>query len=554
MEILIVDDDLLCRELYRAELERGGYIVLEACDGLEALDILRNHPVDLITLDLAMPNMGGFEFCDRLWSRDFAYHYHQKRDSHIPILVVTANVSVSNRVKSLRRGISEFLIKGFPPGTLLKRVNQILKPANPFTGLRTLIISDAPETKRILGRYLTDLGLEIQPMTHSSQAVEARLPIAKSVDVIFMDTIHANQGRAFCQSVREEYSRYELPIIALMPQGPKESLLEWFAAGASDFLIVPFSLGELKAKLGTALTMIRSPEFPLPPDATGMNRRTKKVPATTEPVSQEQHQIQTIFHNVGNILNSVVVSCALLRQKTDHSHFWKLKMAHQLLSDHLDDLPDFLGNDPKGMKLIPYMLAVGSRLDHEYALLTHELRDLDTKVQLIQSMVQMKPTSEDYRTTAEICSLEELITPTLQILSSALQRANVSVSVELEQDLLVQVPKNRMIHVLINLIKNAIEAMGEHQAPQMRITGSLQKGKTRLSIQDNGHGLSREQLSHLFEHGYTTKLDGHGIGLAFCQKTIREMGGDIQVESEGIGAGCHFTMLLPSPPGNAAKG
>jgi len=545
LEVLIVDDDPFCRRVYRAELERGGYIVHEAFDGYDALEKLKELSVDLITLDLVMPKMGGFEFCDRLWSRDFASHFHKNTDRRLPILIITASDSIPNRVKSLRGGIADFLTKGFAPGTLLKRVNQILKPANPFAGLRPFILSSEKETHTILGEQLKELGLECSPLPQkfspSFLLSDQGLPL--NIDVVFIDASHCQEGPQVCHQLREMLAREELPIIVMLPQGPTENFLSWFTAGATDFLLVPFSHGELKAKLGTALAMVRSSEFPVSPDAQPLPAPPSIKEQRRE--TQEEQQTNTILHNIGNVLSSVVVSSGLLRQKIDESQLWKLKMAHQLLSEHSQDLPGFFRHDPRGGKLIPYMLAVGERLEHEYQQLTHELRDLDTKLQLIQSMVHLRPAAKALRKAPDYHSLNHLIGAALQILQGELQNASIVVVQHIPGEMEVFVPKNRTIHVFINLIKNALDAMVQASTRILTIECEDEEDVAKIWIRDTGKGFDSETQAHLGKLGYTTKLNGQGIGLDFCKRTLSEMGGSLHLESEGIGMGCTVSLTLP---------
>lgn len=547
MEVLVVDDDKACRLVFRRELERGGYHVLEANDGLEALNILQKHPVDLVTLDLQMPKMGGLELCDRLWSRDFACHFHQNREGYLPILVITASASVKRRVKWLRRGITDYLVKGFEPGTLLKRVNQILKPANLFTGLKAVLVSKAKETIQILTLRLAELGLQAEPITLCEEGITRASELHQDVDVVFIDASHKEFGPETCTTIRTQLAYDELPIIVMIPQGSQNMLLEWFSAGATDFLTVPFSKGELKAKLGTALAMLRSSENPFPMDLEvfpPLQHHLSKEKISPEQMERER-LASTMIHNIGNILTSVVVSSSLLRQNTEESQIWKLNMAHNLLRENQLNLAEFLTTDPKGDKLIQYLLAVGDRLQHEYTQLNHQLRDLDTKIQLMQSMLQMPQTSDGSVAVWENCKVVNLVKPALDILKNTLHRTHVVVRQEIDPDLEIRGPRNKLIHVFINLIKNAIEAMSESPTKELFLSSNSDDETVSIFIRDTGMGLHPDQLDRLFIRGFTTKLNGHGFGLAFCANAVREIHGRIEAQSLGLGHGTLFTIHLP---------
>ena len=80
-------------------------------------------------------------------------------------------------------------------------------------------------------------------------------------------------------------------------------------------------------------------------------------------------------------------------------------------------------------------------------------------------------------------------------------------------------------------------------------------GHLVISVSDNGIGIAQENFTRIFEHGYTTKTDGHGFGLHSGVLAAREMGGSLTVHSDGIGRGATFALELPCEiPGSDAGG
>lgn len=115
-KILIVDDDPNIRELVRLFLQNEGFDLYEACDGVEALDKLAAVKVDLVILDVMMPNMDGWELCRRLrGSYDF------------PLLMLTAKGETSQKIKGFQLGTDDYLVKPFEPLELVARVKALLK-------------------------------------------------------------------------------------------------------------------------------------------------------------------------------------------------------------------------------------------------------------------------------------------------------------------------------------------------------------------------------------------------------------------------------------------
>ncbi|UKS25806.1 response regulator transcription factor [Paenibacillus sp. HWE-109] len=114
--ILIVDDDPYIRELIRVFMQNEGFDVVEASDGAEALKLLETVQVDLVIMDIMMPNMDGWELC-----KELREHYD------LPLLMLTAKGETSQKVKGFELGTDDYLVKPFEPMELAMRVKALLK-------------------------------------------------------------------------------------------------------------------------------------------------------------------------------------------------------------------------------------------------------------------------------------------------------------------------------------------------------------------------------------------------------------------------------------------
>jgi DNA-binding response OmpR family regulator len=114
--ILVVDDEAKIREVVVSYLGHEGYGAIEAASGKEALDIVQKKSVDLVILDLMLPDISGEEVCRRL-----------RQISSVPILMLTAKVAEDDRINGLLMGADDYVIKPFNPREVMARVKVILR-------------------------------------------------------------------------------------------------------------------------------------------------------------------------------------------------------------------------------------------------------------------------------------------------------------------------------------------------------------------------------------------------------------------------------------------
>lgn len=122
--ILVVDDESRMRKLVKDFLVRKGYEVLEAGDGVEALDIFyAEKQIDLLILDVMMPRMDGWELCKEI-----------RKTSRVPIIMLTARGDERDELLGFQLGVDEYISKPFSPKILVARVEAILRRAGGAAG------------------------------------------------------------------------------------------------------------------------------------------------------------------------------------------------------------------------------------------------------------------------------------------------------------------------------------------------------------------------------------------------------------------------------------
>ena len=142
----------------------------------------------------------------------------------------------------------------------------------------------------------------------------------------------------------------------------------------------------------------------------------------------------------------------------------------------------------------------------------------------------------------------DLMEDALRIVSSSLARHGIQVVREYAANLSdITVEKHKVLQVLVNLLRNAKQACqaSDRSDKQVALLASNGGKFIQLIVRDNGAGIPPENLVRIFEHGFTTKKDGHGFGLGSSARMARELGGDLQVHSNGVGTGATFSLTLP---------
>ncbi|MGF2943784.1 response regulator transcription factor [Mycobacterium sp. Lab-001] len=189
MRILVVDDDRAVRESLRRSLSFNGYSVELAHDGVEALEKIAAERPDALVLDVMMPRLDGLEVCRQLRSTG----------DDLPILVLTARDSVSERVAGLDAGADDYLPKPFALEELLARMRALLRRTKP---------EDADAGESVALRF-SDLALD--PMTREVTRGQRQMSLTRT-EFALLEMLIANPRRVLTRSrILEEVWGFDFP-------------------------------------------------------------------------------------------------------------------------------------------------------------------------------------------------------------------------------------------------------------------------------------------------------------------------------------------------------
>jgi len=141
-KIMVVDDEPQILKVLRAYLEKSGFQVVSAADGNSALAIFKREKPDFLILDLNLPGMDGLDVCKAI-----------RRESNVPILMLTARVEEADRLIGLELGADDYVVKPFSPREVVARVRTIFRRTN---------ISEAAASEHI---QIGDLSIDVEKHT-----------------------------------------------------------------------------------------------------------------------------------------------------------------------------------------------------------------------------------------------------------------------------------------------------------------------------------------------------------------------------------------------------
>jgi PAS domain S-box-containing protein len=257
-----------------------------------------------------------------------------------------------------------------------------------------------------------------------------------------------------------------------------------------------------------------------------------------------------ILHNLGNVLNSVNSSAEKIKQIVRTGKVKSFINANQLLKEHMDHIGEFLSTDEKGRKLPEFFLKLGDVLLEENSRIGENMQRIEDKIRTMKGIVA---TQQDYARAEYHCEKEELpkiISDVMKIQKDLIESNGVHIAGDYEKPLRCKVHKYKLVQVLLNLVKNAVESMKgndfHNKTRELKIeTGRIDDQNDFIRVIDNGCGIPSENHIKIFNHGFTTKEKGHGFGLHASANAMTEMGGSLTAESDGENKGAAFTVTLP---------
>lgn len=257
-----------------------------------------------------------------------------------------------------------------------------------------------------------------------------------------------------------------------------------------------------------------------------------------------------VLHNVGNVLNSVNVSASTITNLLELPKRKQVSRLAELVEEHRTDLAHFVEHDQKGQQLPKFIRLLADGLEEDDEKLAKESASLIANIEHIRAIIGTQQSYAGTGGLVEPIDLNELLEDAARLNNTSFERHNILFVREYSDLPAVLIDKQRVLQIVINLIKNAKEALMEQRENErmLTITTHAQEKQLFIEVKDTGVGIEHAHLSRIFNHGFSTKPDGHGFGLHSCANAAVEMDGELRVDSPGKLKGATFTLALPYQP------
>ena len=256
-----------------------------------------------------------------------------------------------------------------------------------------------------------------------------------------------------------------------------------------------------------------------------------------------------MLHNIGNAVTPFSSQVDVLRSSLPEHVIDYLEKSYDELLAHIDHLNVYVQDDPRGQKVFAYIGELITFLKQFKTNFHISLEKINASLNYVSDILSLQQNYElSKRENLQLTNVNDLIETALKIQLNNLEAGGVSVSKDLDVDLPeLLIDRNRFIQVLINVIKNACEAIDavEETDAQKRINIKTSSNQDYISIEisDTGIGIAPDQIQELFELGISKK-GSTGLGLYFSKMFMEKSNGRLAIDSPGIGQGTTLKLIL----------
>ena len=253
-----------------------------------------------------------------------------------------------------------------------------------------------------------------------------------------------------------------------------------------------------------------------------------------------------VLHNIGNAITPLKVSLMTLDEELKAPPAAEVEMA-------VAELAEPSTPDARRADLSRFLELAARELAETVTRTREQVIAISHQVEHVQQILMDQEQFSRAARLLEPVDIKSLVTEAIQMLSPKMKSAmTVDIHPDVSQLGAVLGSRIALLQVVINLLINAAESIAENASDggQLVVSGACAqevdgRHMVHLRFEDNGAGISEENLNQIFERGFSTKGRGSGLGLHWCANTINALNGSLQAESQGLGKGACLHLVLP---------
>lgn len=252
-----------------------------------------------------------------------------------------------------------------------------------------------------------------------------------------------------------------------------------------------------------------------------------------------------IIHNIGNILSALFIYIQKIEKQVALTCEFKFDQVKSLITPYNDDLYEFFQKDQKGKKLSQYIWThIGETKDRMEVIATN-IKKIEDLSKVISNILRAQRMYAQTGVFVDKYKIYDIVLSSIEVLQLKITSYNVVIENHVDSKLEINVERSKLINILVNIIKNALEACENSEQRHISISTQLDSNSVSLIVKDTGVGIEKDMLEKIFNHGVTTKKNGNGFGLHSCANLTKELKGSLVAQSEGIGKGASFVLRIP---------
>ena len=285
-----------------------------------------------------------------------------------------------------------------------------------------------------------------------------------------------------------------------------------------------------------------------------VTERMRAEEALTQAFAQGKLEVvDTILHNIGNAINSVTIGVGTIHEQLARNELLhRFSALAKAIEAHRDDWIPYLQTDPRGQKVMPFILALAEDFTKQNAQLRQTVERVENRVAHIVDIIRTQRSFENETMVRKDIDLQKAITDAVRLLQDSLAKRNIRIHIDCKNaPKEIRIQESKFHQMLVNLIKNAVEAIddlakssGLKAKPRIQIRSYVQGDFLVFDVIDNGIGIEGKNSRIIFSAGYTTKEGGSGLGLHSTANFVIGSGGQIYPLSPGAGKGTTMRIKL----------